>query len=169
MLFSMKIPVKFQINFCAFLQRNGDVRNEGAVSLVGYYYNSFSRRCFPYQLRRFHSVVTVNPLERLIKKQCSEIWAQCPDNGSSPLHTSRKLFHRAADIAFVKPRPNKCGRNMGSRIFSHKETVFKGGKLFKKPVLLENCGYFTLGSVGNIPRKGFKPRNYAKKCGLAAA
>lgn len=169
MLFSMKIPVKFQIIFCAFLQRNGDVRNEGAVRLVGYYYNSFPRRCFPYQLCRFHSVVTVNSLERLIKKQCSEIGAQRPDNGSPPLHTARKLFYRAADIFFFKPRPNECGRNICSRIFRHKETVFKGGKLFKKPVLLENCGYFTLGSVGNIPRKGFKTRNYAEKRGLAAA
>ena len=76
---------------------------------------------------------------------------------------------KANNIAFIKSRPNKCGRNMGSRLFCHKETVFKGGKLFKKPVLLENCGYFTLRSVGNIPREGFKPRNYAKKRGLAAA
>lgn len=151
MLFSMKIPVKFQIIFCAFLQRNGDVRNEGAVLLVGYYYNSFPRRHSPYQLRRFHSVVTVNSLERLVKEQCSEVGAQCPDNGSSPLHTSRKLFHRAADIAFIKPRPNKCGRNIGSRLFCHQETIFKSRKLLKKPVLLENCGYFPFGSVGNIP------------------
>lgn len=169
MLFSMKIPVKFQIIFCAFLQRKGDVRNEGAVRLVGYYYNSFSRRHFPYQLRRFHSVVTVNALERLVKEKQPEIGAQCPYNCSSPLHTSRKLFHRAADIAFIKSRPNKCGRNIGSRPFCHKETVFKGGKLLKKPVLLKNCGYSPLGSVGNPPRKGFKPRNYAEKRGLAAA
>ena len=165
----MKIPVKFQIIFCAFLQRKGKVRSKRAVHIVRYYYNGFSRRCFTYKLRRFYSVVTVDALERLVKQKHTEIGAKRPDNSSSPPHSSRKLFHRAADIAFFKPRPNKCGWNVNKRLFCHKETVFNGGKLLKKPVLLKNCGYFPRRSLGNISRKGFKPRNYAEKRGLAAA